>query len=62
MRFEKPKKCLDCLWGKLKDDRVYCYEWGVIVLATHARICNRFVSKNKRDNKRKRRKEVVQWI
>ena len=48
MRFEKPKKCLDCLCSKLNDNRVYCYEWGVIVLATHAKICPRFVPRRRR--------------
>ena len=55
MKFEKPKRCLDCLNAKLKDDRVYCYEWGVIVLATHAKICPRFVP-------RKRRKEKIRKV
>ena len=54
MRFEKPKKCLDCLCSKLNDNRVYCYEWGVIVFATHAKICSRFIPR-----KRRRAGEVI---
>lgn len=55
MKFEKPKKCLDCLNGKLKDGKVYCYEWSVIVLATHAKICPAYVP-------RKRRRKVIREV
>lgn len=59
--FAKPKKCLNCLNAKQKDGRVYCYEWQVIVLATHAKICPRFIPRKRINKQRKRRKEVLQW-
>jgi len=51
MMFERPKKCLDCMGSKLQNDRVYCYEWEVMVLATHAKICPRFFPRKRRERR-----------
>ena len=57
----KQVKCLDRLNSKLTDDKIFCYEWSVFVYVTHARICDRFVSKKRINKHRKRRKEVIKY-